>query len=212
MSDAFTITISGLGEAQSRFQKFGNSPGLSKVMGEAAQKVTRDWLFRLDGERANTLGGRRSHFYADAAKNTRYEATDDGATVVITKTGLRQRWLGGTITAKNVKFLTIPARSESYGVPARQFPRKLRFVQFRSGAAALVIDDRGESTTHTDDAGNVTTRRGKRNKRMKTAGIVEYWLVPSVHQNPDPSVLPSQSVLTEAVVEAGKNFLMRFQD
>ena len=205
--DAYTIIITGDGKTREMLDTLsrqGVPAGMNNAAAKAAGDVVREHLMRLDGERANQLGGKRSHFYWEAAKSVTHSPTVDGAEVVIDKLGLRQRWLGGTITAKNAKYLTIPARAESYNVPARQFPQKLRFVSFRSGAKALVIDDRQEVFTESvDDAGNVSAKRGfKRNKRKKTGGIVEYWLVPSVYQKPDPSVIPGPDKLTEAATEA----------
>jgi hypothetical protein len=209
MSGAYTITITPKGEAAERFKKFGNSPGLSRVVGEAAEGVVKGHFFKLDGERANKLGGKRSHFYWQAAKGTTHQALPDGAVVKVSKLGIRQRWKGGTIRAINVKYLTIPARSESYNVRARQFPKTLRFIKFKSGAAALVIDERTSAGQQKKQflAGKKVTRR---NKSLKTAGQVVYWLVPSVYQRPDPSVLPPPSEMTKAVTEAASKYLLSF--
>lgn len=190
----YQITVESKGKIAPETIPAGLNGRVAKVAGDHV----KEHLFRLDDERANELGGKRSHFYWNAAQSVRHEALVDGAVVTINKLGLRQRWLGGVITAKNVKYLTIPARTESYNVPAPLFPRPLKFVQFKSGAKALVVDDRKETET-VDYAGNVKTVRGKRNKRIKTAGLVEYWLVPSVYQKPDETVLPSAGELASVV-------------
>jgi hypothetical protein len=207
MSVAYTLLISGaLGEGMTKENVV--PAGLNERLGRAAGDHIKGHFLRLDNERANPMGGQRSHFYWEAAQTISSVATTDGAEVTINKLGLRQRWLGGTISAKNSHFLTIPARAESYGVPAREFPQKLRFIQFRSGTAALVIDDQNEPTDSVDNAGNVSVKRGTRNKRKKTAGIVEYWLVPSVYQHPDASVLPTSGELSQVVAEAANEYLL----
>jgi hypothetical protein len=201
MSEAYTIVIEGGAENREKLRALyerGLPAGLHSDIARACAAVLETHLKRLDNERANPMGGKRSHFYSVAAGTVRGEVTTDGAEIVVNKVGLRQRWLGGTIYAKNGRFLTIPARAESYGIPARQFPRPLRFVKFKSGACALVIDDRAEAGESMDDAGNVTVKRRKRNKRMKTGGLVEYWLKESVYQSPDPSVLPTEQEFQDA--------------
>lgn len=203
MSEAYTITIQGEKDATRGLNVL--PLGLHTAIGKAVANEVKDHLQKLDNSRANKLGGKRSHFYWNAAQTVTSTPTTDGAEVSIDYLGLRQRWQGGTITAQNAHYLTIPARSESYGVPAREFPKKLKFVSFRSGAKALVIDDEGEAVDSIDEAGNVSIKRGKR-RRMKTAGLVEYWLVPSVYQAPDPSVLPLPEVLINVAVNAAEEF------
>lgn len=208
MSTGYTITLTGEGETQARLMKFGPSPGLSRVMGEAASAATKEWLMRMDGTRANQMGGTRTHFYWQAAQNTRHEATADGAEVVIDKLGLRQRWLGGEIRAVNGKYLTIPARAEAYGKRARDMG-DLSFIKFKSGAAALVKDDISETVT---DSGysRRSAAKGQRKSRKKGIGAVMFWLVPSVYQRPDPTVLPSPAYLLNAVTPRAGAYLGGF--
>lgn len=207
MSIGYELNFSGVGDVQKRLAMFGPSPGLSRVIGEAARDTAKEHLFRLDESHANKMGGKRSHFYWEAGKNTVYEPTADGADVVMTKTGLRQRWLGGTITAKNVKFLTIPARSESYGVPAREFPGTLKFIPTQRGGMLVKENPAPSYETFTDASGQAHRKYGKQ-KRLRTAGLVEYWLVPSVYQSPDPSVIPSPEKIGNAVGTAASEYLM----
>ena len=93
------------------------------------------YIANLDNDRANPLGGTRSHFYRHAAEGITEELHEDSADVVINQTGFRQRLLGGEIHAKNSKYLTIPAIAEAYGHHAPEFD--LVFVPFKSGAKAL---------------------------------------------------------------------------
>lgn len=189
---AYTINVVGTGEATEKLAKFGPSPGLFRAIGEEGKSFLRAWFYRLDAERANKLGGRRTHFYRDAGDSVRYEISQDNVALVVSKTGLRQRWKGGTIKAVNAKYLTIPARSESYGVRALDFPGDLKFIKFKSGAKALVLDDQRHGV---DDASGSYIIKSKKNSRKKNVGVVMYWLVPSVYQAPDPSVIPDNQTL-----------------
>lgn len=189
MSEAYRIKVVGKGEVEARLAKFGPSPGLSRVAGEAAAQAVRDHFVKLDSSRPNALGGRRTHFWGKAARSVTSSPTKDGAEVTVSHTGVRQRLYGGTIRAVNAKYLTVPARAEAHGRRARSF-KNLKFVPFASGSRALVVTG------------------GKRSKR---AGLVMYWLVPSVTQAADPSVLPSEAQLQEAVSAAASEYLMQFQ-
>lgn len=210
MSEAYTILLEGAGEAKVLMEKLyreGLPLGFHTAIAKAAADKTQEHLKTRDTTHANTMGGKRSHFYWNAAETVHGEATVDGAVVTINYLGLRQRWLGGDIYPINAKYLAIPARSESYGVPPKEFPGDLTAIRFRSGAMALVKDEQ----THTvDDAGSYRIRsaaRGERRSRKRTIGLVEYWLKDHVSQSPDPEVLPSPADLLEAVTDAASLYL-----
>lgn len=181
--------------------------GLHEDIAQAAGDVFRKHLKNRDHTHPNKLGGRRSHFYWHAAEAVENEATTEGAKVSIDYLGLRQRWLGGDICPVNAKMLAIPARSESYGVAPRDFPGDLIPIRFKSGAVALVKDEQ----THTVDSfGGERMRsaaKGQRKSRKRGIGLVEYWLVDHVHQNPDPSVMPSVEQVLDAVTKAAGDYL-----
>jgi hypothetical protein len=190
MSEAFTIKMEGKGETATRLGKLyqdGRLPlGLHSALAKAVAEKVKQHLKLRDHTHANRLGGKRSHFYFQAAESVRGTPTVDGAEVTINKLGLRQRWLGGTIRAKNAKLLAIPARAEAVGVSPRNFPGDLKFIKFRSGAMALV------------KVGG---------PRSRTAGLVEYWLKEEVYQRPDPTVLPTPAELINVASEAMGDYL-----
>jgi hypothetical protein len=162
-------------------------------------------LAKLDSERANVMGGRRTHFYDDAARSVDYVLNDNELRIQIPHLGLAQRFFGGVIKPVNAQWITIPARSESYGKRAREF-NDLRFVLFSDDTAALVktsVQVDGDEAV--DDAGNVTTR--KRTKRSRDEGIVFYWLKKSVTQSADPSVLPSPERLGTVALNSARDYL-----
>ena len=211
MSIAYTITLQGDEELQTKLAQLkadGLPMELHSSISKAVADHVKEHLLRLDRERANPLGGKRSHFYWEAAKSVEGHPTTTGAEVTIDKMGLRQRWKGGDIHAIHGTYLTIPARTESYNVPAREFPGVLEFVKFRSGAKALVLTtpDSGPDD-FIDDAGNVGTRKRRRKKRLvRGHGLVEYWLKETVHQNEDPSVLPTAEEVTEVASLAANEY------
>lgn len=205
-----TYTLEGVGEAKTLLEGLDDKvlhAGLYEAVTKAAADVVRGHLKARDHTHANKMGGKRSHFYWNAANTVREEANAEGGTITINYTGLRQRWLGGDIYPVNAKLLAIPARSESYGIPPKEFG-DLKFIQFKSGAKALVKDDQ----THTvdwDSGGyrNLSTEAGERKSRKKGIGLVEYWLVDHVYQKPDPSVMPAPEAVLDGVVAAASEYL-----
>jgi hypothetical protein len=154
---------------------------LNAVGMRAAVNITRAYLFQINSERANKLGGARTNFYAQAARGTQGELRPEGFVIGINQVGMGQRYHGGTITARNAKYLTIPVTAQAYGKRAREF-QDLEFIRGKDGKAVLV---------------------------KKGTGEVFYSLVPSVHQKPDPSVLPSEERYREGVAGAVEVYLDR---
>lgn len=165
---------------------------LNVQIGRGVANLFRDHLFRLNGERANALGGPRTNFYSDAAKATHSEGNDTEATVTISQQGMRQRLYGGTIRARNKKYLTIPARAEAYGRGAREF-HDLHFVKLKNGTAMLVAGELTGVSKKLNSDGTLRSRKGLEE------GVVMFWLVPSVVQKADRSVLPSDFAIEEAI-------------
>lgn len=80
-----------------------------------AVPLSQHWRRHLAGLPKNKMGWPSTGFWEDAARRVKGYA--DGPNVVLTsdKVGLRFRYYGGTITAKNVNNLTIPICKEAYG-------------------------------------------------------------------------------------------------
>lgn len=177
------------------------------VAARAAAGLTRNHLYSLD-TRANKLGGACTHFYMKAGDSVSDPtATGNTFSFNITKLGLAQRWLGGDIeagkgissaTGEPTKFLAIPARAEAYGKPPSAFP-DLVFVPRPNGEAMLV------------QALQTLVGYGKKGPRSRgeRGGLTMYWLVEKVHQDPDPTVMPTEKELTDAAVQAGSEYLER---
>lgn len=207
----YSLELRGEGEASEMLKELYARTtvpvGLHAAIATACADVMKGHLQARDGTHANKMGGRRSHFYWNAAQTVKGEATAEGAEVSVNYLGLRQRWLGGDIYPINAKYLAIPARSESYGIPPKEFPGDLTCIRFRSGTLALVKDEVSQGT---DDAGNFqqkSAERGQRKSRKRTIGLVEYWLKDHVYQEPDPTVMPSPQDMLNAATEAASEYL-----
>jgi hypothetical protein len=177
----------------------GLGPGrLNPVIGRAAQNHVRDHLFRLNTERPNRLGGRRTNFYAAAARGTQFTTVAEGVLVSVNKLGIRQRFQGGEIKPTGGrKFLTIPAIAEAHGRRAGEF-NNLRFAM-PGGKPALV------------EADATLVKRTKKGFKGTTSvgGKIIFWLRRSVTQQPDPTVLPSPEALGAAVNRAAGDHAAR---
>lgn len=121
MSLSITIT----GAAKDRLQAFADElqgDGSRHAAGRGVRRLLMDHLGGLDQSRPNKLGGKRTHFYADAARNTSYEITNEGALVHIHQQGIALHYYGGVIKPTGGrKFLTIPVDPSAYGRRASEF-------------------------------------------------------------------------------------------
>lgn len=166
---------------------------LNTQIGRGVANLFQGHFISLDARRANSLGGKRTHFYGDAAEATSSSGTDAEAIVTVAQQGIRQRLLGGTIRpGAGKKYLTIPARAEAYGKRAREF-KDLRFVKLKNGRGMLVAGELTGATGKISKKGELQFRAGSEE------GVVMYWLVPSVAQKADRGVLPSDEAIRASV-------------
>lgn len=172
------------------------SGALANAMGVGARNRIQGHLHRINGERPNRLGGRRTNFYSAAAKSTHMDAVPGEITVTVSQVGFRQRFEGGRIRPVNKKFLTIPATAEAHGRRASEFA-DLIFV-ILGGRPALV---RARQTRIS------TGGRRVRGLSSTTGMEVLFWLRREVNQKPDPSVLPTDAEISEAAVRSGNLYL-----
>jgi len=207
------LQTEALTELEVKARKMGKESDVALVGAQAAADLTSDHLFRLDETNANHMGGERTHFYASAAKSVQPAKVEGrGAAFIITQIGLALRWLGGTITAGKgassatggpTKYLAIPARSEAYGKTPGEFD-DLQFVPRGPGRGMLV------QALQTAITFGKKLKSGARDFHTSTVGgLVMYWLVTSVTQQPDPNVMPSEKALGEAARLHMDNYLSR---
>lgn len=171
---------------------------MNAEVGRSVVNRVQAHFFKLDQERPNALGGKRTHFYSSAAKSTQFTASADQAVVSINELGIRQRLEGGPIAPVRGKYLTIPAIAEAYGKRAREFSN-LHLIYRRGEPIALV---EGQATT---------VKHGKKGYKATGAvgGKVFFWLRKSVMQKADRGVLPSDEAISSTASQAATNFLMR---
>ncbi len=173
---------------------------VAAVMGRAVQQALRAHFFKLNRERPNVLGGKRTNFYAQTARSVQAPRTvAGGVSVSITQLGIAQRRFGGRIKATASNWLTIPARKEAHGKRAREFDN-LHFELVGGKWPALV-----------ENAATIV-KRGKDGiyrAVRETGGLVMFWLKKSVFQKADPNVLPTEASLATIAVKAGGSYLAR---
>lgn len=176
-----------------------NKRDLHAAMAEAARQAVFDHLVKKNQE-PNQNRWPKTQFYADAAEKTRWVADETEGAVEIVKDGFAQRLFGGLIEPVNAKRLTIPAIPEAYGKTAATSGFELTYARFMGPSGeffeALVESERSEVKW---------TGRGKKKRidqaasaASHTGGRVVFWLVQSVWQDEDPSVLPTDDELAKA--------------
>lgn len=181
------IAVEELGKAT-------ESDDVRRVMGMAMYEVIRSHFAdiaqdSLHHKTSQRLGASPTGVYEEARSRTDEPVVDaNGITVTIHQVAVAQRYYGGPITPKNVNWLTIPARSETYGKRAREFDN-LSFILFPSGIGALV--DKSE--------------KSKRDS-------VYFWLVKHVDQPADPTVLPDEETIIDEAMKRAESYITRVWD
>lgn len=86
-----------------------------RIATRVAVRAATHWRNHLAAMPKNRNGYPSTGFWEDAARRVVGIADGDTARISSDKLGLRQRYYGGTITAKNAANLTIPICAEAYG-------------------------------------------------------------------------------------------------
>ena len=160
-----------------------------EVMGFAIQEVVQRHFSVLASDAqhhqsALSLGADRTGFYEEARAGTHDPKIEGGGvSVSIEKAGIAQRYFGGTIAATPGSYLTIPALAIAYGKRAREFD--LRLVIFGATGLAALVGKGGP-----EDESNVY-----------------YWLVRTVTQAADPTVLPTEEEMTETARDRAADYI-----
>lgn len=150
---------------------------IAASVGEAEVKLFQNHFLNAG---ANKNSWPTTAFWPRAARAVNFQASDNGVIISVNQQGVRQRYAGGDIFPTNGhQYLTIPARAEAYGKRAGEF-NNLKVAFSRGHAFALVEADATKIT------------KGKKGdfSTDTVGGGVYFWLVKSVHQQPDPTVLP----------------------
>jgi hypothetical protein len=177
----------------------------SQILGAMGTAVKRGVQDHLLARPSNKMGWPTTNFYKRAARATTFAMDGKTSAVVsVNHLGITQRYYGGTIKPVKAKKLTIPARPEAYGKRAREFSN-LVLAFGRRGPFALV-------EAHSQEV-SFGRQRKDGSRAVKQGAIVGggvlFWLVDSVHQDPDHSVLPTEAKTAEMAVAAGEAFIAR---
>ena len=183
----FTLTIKD--EVTPHFKAILKSLGTSlaarkevnTIVGQAAAQLTRDHLYALANTRHRPGVGQ--NFYEDAGDSVTWQDLGGGVELRMDKTGLAQRFHGGTIKPVKAKKLWIPkAGTEAEG----RVPGEFNIKDFSIRISAL-------------------TGKGV---AMKGDDVL-FYLVKEVTQDPDPSVLPSESEYQTSALDTLSQFAAR---
>ncbi len=154
------------------------------AVGEAAKLVLTDHLAAKNNDgsshkTASRLGAQQQNLYAQFVRATSWSNLASGIRLSISHAAARQRIEGGTITPVNGKYLTIPAIAGAYGKRARECGTILKFLFRRISGEARPVALISEQT-----------------------GSIWYWLVKSVTQAGDDTVLPTDQQFVDGVTNS----------
>jgi hypothetical protein len=185
------------------------------IAGTQLKETVRDHLFALENDSvhhrtAQSFGAPITHFYSEAAGGVHDPQLEGGGvSVSIESAGLAQRYFGGDIEGD--PFLTIPARTEAVGHRARDFAN-LRLIIFPSGSGALVERDATVLRGGKRGTRNLAGSLAGQSKGDSLGGLVFFWLLTHVHQEPDPTVLPTDEQMTDPIVPRLQSYFERIWD
>lgn len=171
------------------------------VAGRAVNNAIRKHLFARNATHPNSLGGKRTNFWSQAARSTSYQPTDDGAVVTISLLGFRLQYEGGVIRPVNTKYLAIPVIAEAHGMRPREFD-DLDFAIVPGYGPALVR------------ALSQKIRIGKKGVRGGDiqGGEIVFRLAKRATVSAHPEALPAGDEMRRAAVEALSSFYQRAAD
>lgn len=176
-----------------------NPVPLHAAMGKRAEKELRAHFLQKNST-GNKQGWPRTNFWSRRIRSSTVLTGVDagGATVDIADPAFAQKLFGGTIHARQAKFLSLPARAEAYGKSPREF-KDLHFIPTRSGG--ILVQNQQTQFKR--------TKSGRISGQTEVGGGVFYFLVKSVVTNPDPTALPTNEKMGDAMNEEIFNFLER---
>ena len=188
-----------------------NRVDLHQDIATREENLVRDYLISLAQTRhatADRLGATPTGHLERAAESVTSRSDADAATVSITSPGLRRAFGDITIVPVNAKWLTIAATAEAYGKRAGSF-NDLRLAFFKSGRLALVKADQSRLSDRKSSGYGIESKAAKTDA-TKQRPPVYYWLVKSVTQKQDRTLLPSNALLQTAAEEGVRDWLKSF--
>lgn len=215
---AISIDLEGAPEqAVARVRTFIGSDAILKIAGYEGQRVVREHLQGLDDNRANKLGGRRTHYYGSARRATEYRMEGDAVIINIPQIGLPLHYHGGTVragvnassaTGQPTKYLSIPARAEAYGRRPSDFPNLVVVWGRNKKPVGLAV---GEKTSPGALFSAVTRKHGPmltKDTKLQP-GLMMFWLKLEVTMQPDHTILPTEETISTAVKDRIASVIVR---
>lgn len=197
MAEEKTINVSNV---QAEINKLGRAlepQQINNAIGRHITNIVKAHLFKYNADHQNSLGGRRTNYFSQAAKATSYQESGQGVTISIKQVGMALQYYGGTVTpgkgtstatGKPTQFLTIPAIAEAHGKSAFEIPDLVPV--FGSGGRVYGLAKKSEG-------------------RKKMRGMLYFWLVKSATIKPHPDVIPSDDTIRTEVITAVKDLVKR---
>jgi hypothetical protein len=119
-----------------------NGPEPWAFAGGEVRNLLKDHYREKNANEPNRLGGRRTNFWDQVGRSVSLPVPiQSGARITISDPRIKQKIQGGTISAKRVKFLTIPVHPEAHGRRASSLERALGialFVLITGGGNAML--------------------------------------------------------------------------
>ena len=191
----FRVDLSQATEAIAALARKTDPAFLAQTIAEPMREM---WVSRLKNLGTNKRGWPSTGFWEAAARDTIAIVQGTQITLRCQKVGVRQRALGGTITPKNAKALTIPISPVSYGRRASEFPG-LFLLRTKRGSYLV---QQGESVTSSGSVRQGKSLGGNRQRRQRAGLNFLFKLAASVTQEADPRVIPSNEELMEVAMAA----------
>ena len=191
----FRVDLSQATDAVAALARKTDPAFLAQTIAEPMREM---WVSRLKNLGTNKRGWPSTGFWEAAARDTIAIVQGTQITLRCQKVGVRQRAMGGTVTPKNAKALTIPISPVSYGRRASEFP-----------GLFLLRTARGSYLVQKGDTSAPAARGlGGNRARRRAAGLnFLFKLAASVTQEADPRVIPSNEELMEVAMAAAQKEL-----
>ena len=201
------------GAAIPQLRQFGASINSHEAKDKMGEDLAALWAEQLRAQASDPRakypipGASSTGYWGAAAHSTYYDVDLDGIFVGNTQIGLEFRYLGGTITPRNKRYLTIPASPESVGKRAGEFDN-LKFARVMNPnygrvMNALVI---GLSPSN-PRVKRVKSFKGLAYQPNMTTPQVMYWLFRSATQAARPEVMPTMRQIGDTAANAMEDFL-----
>jgi hypothetical protein len=190
-----------------------NPAALNKVLATALTDELQTH-FRKKNSVPNKMGAPKTNFWNDIAEATGISSiSETGAVVTVADDRFRIQLLGGDITPKKAKALTIPLVKEARGLFARSYEQKFGTRLFTIPGRHALFERTNRGSESLLNQTNVRVRQGKRSLTIPLAARSEirpvYALSARVTIDADPTALPPKEKLQSRLQEDADDFLAR---